>query len=84
MAGSRASIAAFVLSILGLTYQMFSLALAYYVNRQFASYYYVGIYTLIGGFSPLVGFWAASHLLDAQTPNRGVWPSMILALGWGA
>ena len=78
----RATVAAFVFSLLGATYQMVSLALAYLIDHQFPYYYYVGIYSsYFNSFAVLVVFWALAHLMDKQDSRRTTWSGIILAIG---
>ncbi|HZY93774.1 MAG TPA: hypothetical protein VFE98_02810 [Candidatus Bathyarchaeia archaeon] len=76
---TRATIA-FVLSIIGATYQIMSFGLAALVDLRASS-----LYLYYGGFTDtflltLVTFWAASHLLE-DWKGRATWPAIILALG---
>lgn len=79
---SRASIAAFVLSLLGVTYQMMSYSIAYLVDNRYnyLSLYY-GLAAYFDIFALLVAFWALSHLLVNQGPQRAIWPAIIFAIG---
>ena len=78
----KAIIVAFVFSLLGATYQMVSLALAYLIDHQFPYYYYVGIYSsYFNSFAILVIFWALAHLMDKQDSRRTTWSGIILAIG---
>ena len=80
MAG-RATIVAFVFSLLGATYQMVSLALAYLVDHQFPYYYYIGIYGYFNSFAIIVIFWALAHLMDQQGSRLTTWSGIILGIG---
>ena len=82
--GERVGIAGFTLSMIGATYQLMSLALAYAINAQTPFYFYILLnYLGISGLSlsSLVVFWAASHLVESGGSRRAAWPSIILALG---
>src|SRR6266498_413511 len=76
----RAALAAFVLSMLGATYQMLSYGLAFLVDNRTSFYYYNTIFGLniIANF---LVFWAASHLVGQRTYRSIAWPSIILAIG---
>jgi hypothetical protein len=77
----KAGVAAFVISILGASYQLISFALAYIVDRQFTYIYYIGLYSYFNSFSILVTFWAIGHLMAKQDSQRTTWPAIIFALG---
>src|SRR5205807_4687262 len=77
----RASIVAFVLSLLGATYQMIGFGLAYSVNNQYNYNYYAGFSSIWVIIATVVVFWAISHLIDSPSSQRGIWPSIIIAMG---
>jgi hypothetical protein len=77
----RAVIAAFVLSLLGATYQMIAYGLTYLVDNRYNYNYYSGVSGIWFIIATLVVFWAASHLMDNRDPQRAIWPSIILAMG---
>ena len=78
----RTTVAAFVFSLLGVLYQMVSLALAYLIDHQFPYYYYIGIYSsYFNSFTILVIFWALAHLMDKQDSRRTTWSGIILGIG---
>lgn len=78
----KAATVSFVVSLIGVSYQMLSYGLAYLVDSRYGYYstfYGINIYTSIFGI--LVGFWAISHLLSSRDSERAIWPAIILALG---
>lgn len=77
----KATVAAFVFSLLGATYQMVSIALAFLVDRQFPYYYYIGLYSYFNSFAILVLFWAMAHFMDKQDPRHTTWSAIILSIG---
>lgn len=77
----KAIIVAFVFSLLGATYQMVSIALAYLVDRQFPYYYYIGLYSYFNSFAILVIFWAIAHFMDKQDSRMTTWSGIILSIG---
>ena len=77
----RATVAAFVLSLLGATYQMVSIALSYLIDHQFPYYYYIGLYGYFNSFAILVTFWALAHLMDKQDSRRTTWSGILLGIG---
>ena len=77
----KATVAAFVFSLLGATLQMVSIALAFLVDRQFPYYYYIGLYSYFNSFTILVIFWAMAHFMDKQDSRRTTWSAIILSIG---
>jgi len=77
----RAAVAAFVLSLLGASYQMISYGLAYLIDSRYNYNYFFGIYGSWILISTLVVFWAIGHLLDSRDSQSVAWPSIILAMG---
>jgi hypothetical protein len=76
---ARRATAAFVLTIIGASYQMISLYVAALVDGNTYLYNYgYGYGTLF--FSSFFVFWSASHLLE-DWRGRITWPSIILGLG---
>lgn len=78
----KAATVSFVVSLIGVSYEMISYGLAYLVDSRYgyySSFYSVNIYASIFGI--LVGFWALSHLLSSRDSERITWPAIILALG---
>jgi hypothetical protein len=80
MAG-KAAIVAFVLSLVGLTYQMMSYGLAYLIDNRYNYNNYYSLNAYFSIFAIVVGFWASSHLLESRDSQRITWPAIILALG---
>lgn len=76
----RASVAAFVLSVLGASYQMVSFGLAFIVDRQFNYIYYISLYSYFNSITLLIVLWAAAHLLSTQDSHRSTWPAIILGI----
>ena len=68
---------AFVLSVIGGTYQIMSLGLGVLVDSRASIYFYYSFTSTI--VPTLVTFWAASHLLE-DWKGRATWPAIILAL----
>jgi hypothetical protein len=77
----RAGVAAFVLSIVGASYQVVSFGLAYVVDHQFSYIYYISLFSNFNSLTILVVFWAIGHLLAKQESQRTTWPAIILGLG---
>ena len=71
--------AAFVVSIIGATYQMVSLFVANLVDRNTSLFYYsYGYETLF--FTSFLVLWSASHILE-EWKGRITWPAIIFAVG---
>ena len=77
----RATVVAFVFSLLGATYQMVSIGLAYLIDHQFPYYYYIGISGYFNSFAILVTFWALAHLMDKEESRLTTWSVIILGIG---
>ena len=73
------AIAAFAFSIVGSAYQMISLYVASFVDRNTSLIYYNYVYEILF-FSGLIVIWSASHILE-DWKGRITWPSIILVLG---
>src|SRR6266480_2907739 len=73
------AIAAFAFSIVGSAYQMISLYVASFVDRNTSLIYYNYGYEILF-FSGLIVIWSASHILE-DWKGRITWPSIILVLG---
>lgn len=72
---------AFVFSLLGAVYQLISLGLAYYVDRQFSYFVYIGLGTYVNSFDTLIVFWSIAHLMDERDTRRTTWPAILLGIG---
>ena len=79
---NRAGVAAFVLSLLGIGYQMVSIGLAYAVDHQFSYFYYIGLFSFLNYSGILVVFWAIGHMMAKQESQGATWPAMILVIGF--
>lgn len=77
----RSAGVAFVITLLGATYQMISYALGYLIDHQFIFFYYIGLGSYLNSFGILIIFWAMAHLLDKQDSRRTTWPAIILGIG---
>lgn len=72
---------AFVFSLLGAIYQLISLGLAYYVDRQLSYFVFIGLGTYVNSFDTLIVFWSIAHLMDERDSRRTTWPAILMGIG---
>jgi len=77
----RTAVVAFVLSLIGATYQMISYGVEFLIYTRYNYSYVFGVSGSMILIGTLVVFWAIGDLGDNRDSQNVAWPSIILAMG---